>query len=205
MLRQPLRRLIAIAEDADAHQSYHACHVIAVRVQLFECLVHHQRARARRVVAHIHLRARHQLVQQLHGNQVSLLRVAQRHEHGIVRAAHLHRPVIAFDVGLQLFVPLPRSHSRIVGQIIGVAHEGVHRAQRVALAPGKQHESVVKIFRALARNLPTHAVGGAHLQCRMLIHGAHPARPNAIRPASARSASPVLLSLLRLGRLTSTL
>src|SRR4051794_21685564 len=67
LLSQLLSRLIAISEDTDAHQSYYRRHVIAVTVEFVESAISNDRigrSSQRNVVAHVHQRSGHKLVEQ---------------------------------------------------------------------------------------------------------------------------------------------
>ncbi len=102
----------------------------------------------------------------------------------------------------------PERHARIVAQVVGVAHESVHRAERVALSSGQQHKAVVEILRRRTRDMAAYTVGGSQsqfgvLQSLVLIL-ALPSSPS-MRPATARKTSSTFRNLLKLGRRASTL
>ena len=74
-----------------------------------------------------------------------LLRIGQREQHGIVGALAIDHAAQRVHPFVQLLATLLGWKRGIVGDVVGVAHEGVHRRQRVALAqqaePGSRNRS----------------------------------------------------------------
>ena len=68
------------------------------------------------------------------------------------------------EPGIELEALFVGRELRIVADVVGVAHEGVDGAERVALAPRQDEKGVVKIARRLARDVAADSVGGAKLQ-----------------------------------------
>ena len=83
----------------------------------------------------------------------------------------------------------------IVGDVVGVPHEGVHRRQGIALARRKHQESVVEILGRRARDVAADSVGSPQLQ-RVFAHSRF--------PSAARATSQSLRGLEMTGREFST-
>ena len=148
------RSCVAIAENANADQTYDRSHVIAVVVELIKGLVLHPCAALR----HVHRRALHQLLQQLQRDVESLLRIGERHQHRVVSFAALDHGAQCFDPLRQLLPALLQGKSRVVGDIVRATHKGVNRADGVAFMAGQNQEAVVEILGGGACDMATNAV-----------------------------------------------
>src|SRR5579862_5255170 len=80
----------------------------------------------------------------------------------------------------------------VVGDVVTAAHEGIHRTERVALAPWKRHKTVVEILGRRAGNVPAYGVGhvqlrsrGRELRGRTPDDSAHRSFPSAARATRA--------------------
>ena len=154
---------IAIAEDADANQSYDGCDPVAVEVELVERPVTHCRrghphlgaldrggrgriGGARVRLFDVHRRAVGQLVKQDHRDLVGAERVGEGQQHGIVGGLAGLGGVEGFDPGSELLPPLVRRQADIVGQIIAAPHVGINRVQRPALGRGQHQKGVIEVL-----------------------------------------------------------
>ncbi len=137
----------------------------------------------------------HQLLQQLERNVEALLRVGQREEHRIVGALAVDDAAQSVHPFVELLAALFRRNRGIVGNIVGVAHEGIHRRQRIALAKRQDQEAVVEVLGSRAGDVPANTVSRPQLQ-RVLAHN--------IFPTAARATSHSLRGLEIAGRLFST-
>src|SRR5258708_963864 len=72
-------------------------------------------------------------------------------------------------------MPLLRRDPRRVTQVIGMAHERIHRAKRVALLPGQSEERVIKILRFGAGHSAAYGVRHG----KLLVHASPPFCSNA--------------------------
>src|ERR1019366_4987433 len=99
------------------------------------------------------------------------------------------------DPFIQLFAALLRRNGRVVRDIVGMAHEGIHGRQCVALGCRENQEAVIEILGGGARDMTTNSVGGPQLE-RVFFHNSF--------PAAARASSHNLRSLEMTGRLVNT-
>src|ERR1019366_4321877 len=99
------------------------------------------------------------------------------------------------DPFIQLLAALLRRDGRVVRDIVGMAHEGIHGRNGIALRSRKDQEAVVEILGGGARDVTTNSVGGPQLE-RVFVHNSF--------PAAARASSHNLRGLERTGRRVST-
>src|SRR5215831_14435680 len=80
---------------------------------------------------------------------------------------------------VELLTAVPRRERWIVGDVVAATHEGVYRAERLALDLGKDQKSVVEVLGALTRDPAADRVRhvqlrlGRHKLWRVLRHGGH--------------------------------
>ena len=94
----------------------------------------------------------------------------------------------------------------VVGDVIAPPHKGVHRAQRIALAPRKNGKSVVEILGGGAGNTPADRIRHIQLRSRGRKLRRHVSHGGAHRifPSAARATSANLRVLEIVGRRPST-
>jgi len=78
----------------------------------------------------------------------ALLGIGQGEQNRIVGALAGHDTSQRIHPFVKLFTALLRGNRRIVGDVVGMTHEGVYRRQRIALAERQNQEAVVKVFAA---------------------------------------------------------
>ena len=193
LLRQLLGARVAIAEDANADQTDDRRHVIAVIVKLIEGLV-------------LELRRRPAPGAGFGGNarerpspcRTPAFPAARWNFEGA--SANRPAPIIPdrrwlachdatqrVDPFIQLFAALLRRDGRVVGDVVGMAHEGIHRRNGIALGSRQDQEAVVEILGGGARDVTTNSVGGPQLSgCLFKTGTCFPRRSS--RPSSRQLA-----------------
>ena len=144
--------------------------VVAVVVEIVESPVQHLGTAGHRLrefgTGHVHGGAVDQRLQQFNGYLEAALAVADRHEDGVVGRFAGHYAMQGVEPGIEPEALVVRRELRVIANVVGVAHERVHGAEGIALAPRQHEKCVVEIARRLARNVPAHAVRSTQLQGR---------------------------------------
>ncbi len=151
-------------------------------------------------VLNIHAGAIGQLIEQFDGDLEAPLGVGQGQQHGIVGRMTGFGAVKGIQPRLQPLPSFIRRLFEVVGNVVAAAHEGVHRAQRLALGVGQDEESVVEILGRRAGDAAAYGIcdrdlrrgrrkwrghglhGGAHIRLPRLPPSSF---PNAARATSA--------------------
>ena len=143
-------------------------------------------------VIEIRSRTEGQLVEKPNRNLVSALRIGQRQQHRIIRRLCRQCAMDFVQPVRQLVVTIIGAERVVVGDVVAAPHEGVHRAQGIALAPRKHHKPVVEILGGGAGDAPADGVrhielrsGRRKLHGRISHGGAHRSFPSAARATSA--------------------
>ena len=97
-------------------------------------------------VIQIHGHAVDQLVEQLKRNVEALGGVAHGQKHGIVDVAPPAALVPCCEPRIEAAPALLARQALVVGQIVGLAHEGVDGADGVAALKGQRDEGVIEIL-----------------------------------------------------------
>ena len=117
-----------VSENPDANQPHHRRNVIAIVLQVRKCLAHDRRRSGHRRNIQVQAGAIDQLFKKFGRNFEFVLRVAQCHQHRIIGCLAGKDRFRGFQPFAQLLALLLRINAGFIGNIIGVAHEGVHRA-----------------------------------------------------------------------------
>ncbi len=108
----------------------------------------------------------HQLFEEINRNLEILLSVGNGHQHRIVSGLARKDGLGGFQPLIQLLPLFPDVDSWIIGDVIGVAHEGVDRTKGVALVRRKHEKAVVEVFGRAPGNASADSIGMREL----LVH-----------------------------------
>src|SRR5208282_6349248 len=131
-------------------------------------------------VVKIRSRTEGELVEKPNRNLVRALRIGQRQQHRIIGWLCSQCAVYVVQPLRQLDVAIVAAQRVVVNDVVAASHEGIYRAQRIALPSRKDHKPVIEILGGGARDAPTDGVrhielgsGRSKLHRRISHGGAH--------------------------------
>ena len=179
---------VGVAEDADADQADDGGDVVAVLAEVFEGgvgVVARAGTGVGRAVegsvagggrlegrigdgiqggVEIHGGAADQLVEEIHGDVEAELGVGESDKDGVFSESTGGGAVPFIEPGVEVFATLGAWAGFVVGDIVGVTHEGVDGADGVALRLGESEEGVVEVLRLTAGDGGAFLIGGGELE-----------------------------------------
>ena len=106
----------------------------------------------------------HQFFEQLQRDFEALLRIRQGQENSVVAGLPGKTSLRLLQPLLKFLRALTHRKRGIVANVIGVAHEGIHRAQRIPFLLRQGQKGVIEILRGRASYGPARGIGVAQLR-----------------------------------------
>ena len=194
---------IGVAKDADADEAHNGGDVVAITAQVFEGGKGGVGVPGTRLCGsiggggfrsgrhkgrlEIHGGALNELIEKLQWNLKTRLRVRKGREYRIVGGLAGGGAMPVSEPGGQVRTALFARARFIVGEVVGVAHEGVDGADGITLVFGKSEEGVIEILRLTAGNLPAFFVSRVEFEIGKATAGRHAGlRETDLRRAGSR-------------------
>src|SRR5882724_3161889 len=145
VVRIALHPSVVCTKDRKTRQTHHRRHVVAVLFQL--------RERGVALDRQVHLHAADEFLKVVLGNGVVRHSPLQGLGDTMGRLASV--TVVKFPTPVLQKSLLRRQCVAVIGNIVAVATEGIHRINSITLSLGQKEKSIIKILRVLSRYLAT--------------------------------------------------